>query len=113
MMHKESYFSNPELFLPTRWIESERRDETCNHSAWHPFSLGARNCIGQRYILILYFINCRLALMVMKLALPRFILEFDVELIEPGQKEPTYEDGLLTIKGPCPLRVTPVKANRS
>ena len=48
-MHDERHFSNPESFIPTRWIESERGSETCNRSAWIPFSYGPRNCIGKPY----------------------------------------------------------------
>ena len=47
ILHDEGSFSNPESFIPTRWIESEKGNETCNKVAWIPFSYGARNCIGK------------------------------------------------------------------
>lgn len=50
-------------------------------------------------------------MMVIKLAFATFVLHFDVELVEPGQKEPTYEDGFFTIRGPLPVRIAPVQEN--
>jgi len=48
-MRDDKNFSNPDSFIPTRWIGSEREQETCNKAAWIPFSYGPRNCIGKAY----------------------------------------------------------------
>ena len=50
MMHDERNFSNPDKFLPERWIDNEKGNETCNKAAWLPFSYGLRNCVGRPYV---------------------------------------------------------------
>jgi len=47
MLHDERYFSNPESFIPERWIDTEKGMETCVKEAWIPFLIGKRNCIGK------------------------------------------------------------------
>ena len=61
IMHDENNFSNPNTFLPERWIESERGNETCNKAAWLPFSIGLRNCVGRRLVFF-YVIDCLLVI---------------------------------------------------
>lgn len=56
-MHDERNFSNPNSFIPERWIESERGVETCNKAAWLPFSVGLRNCVGRSYALRVSKVN--------------------------------------------------------
>ena len=55
MMHDERYFSNPMSFIPERWIEGERGNETCVKEAWLPFAYGQWNCVGQPYCHTLTF----------------------------------------------------------
>lgn len=50
-MHDERNFSNPDVFIPTRWLQDEKQEETCNKAAWIPFSYGPRNCIGKPFVL--------------------------------------------------------------
>lgn len=47
--HSAAHFKNPDSFVPGRWLglgngeyDKDMRD------AFHPFSLGPRNCIGRR-----------------------------------------------------------------
>ena len=49
VMHDERNFSNPESFIPERWIESERGNETCTKEAFIAFQQGRRNCVGKPY----------------------------------------------------------------
>src|SRR5271170_6545713 len=49
VMHDERNFSNPESFIPERWIESERGNETCVKEAFIAFQQGRRNCVGKPY----------------------------------------------------------------
>ena len=49
VMHDERYYSNPESFIPERWIESERGSETCVKDAFLAFQQGRRNCVGKPY----------------------------------------------------------------
>ncbi|KAJ5703563.1 Cytochrome monooxygenase lcsI, partial [Penicillium malachiteum] len=46
--HAESHFTEPDSFIPERWLENrEKRFESDNFAALSPFSLGPRNCIGK------------------------------------------------------------------
>jgi cytochrome P450 len=49
VMHDERYFSNPESFIPERWIESEHGNEICVKEAFIAFQQGRRNCVGKPY----------------------------------------------------------------
>ena len=42
-------FRDPDNFAPERWL-GDPRYEGDNRAAFHPFSFGPRNCIGQRYV---------------------------------------------------------------
>ncbi|KAL4811690.1 cytochrome P450 monooxygenase [Aspergillus spinulosporus] len=67
-------FKDPEKFAPERWMNSKEYDSDDRH-AMQTFSYGPRNCIGQN-----------LARMEMRLALARFIWEFDWDLA-PGSED--------------------------
>jgi hypothetical protein len=43
-----------------------------------------------------------------KLAVAMLVWHFDVELAEEGQREPVYEDGFFTIRGPLLVQLTAV-----
>ncbi|KAJ6009297.1 hypothetical protein N7522_004313 [Penicillium canescens] len=61
------YFKHPEQFIPERWL-GDAQFESDNRSVFHPFSIGARNCIGQN-----------LAMSNMCLTLARLLWNFDLE----------------------------------
>jgi cytochrome P450 len=42
------YFSHPDQFLPERWLPDSKLEKH-DTSAFIPFSLGAANCVGQRF----------------------------------------------------------------
>jgi cytochrome P450 len=62
------YFSDPEQFIPERWIDRRDYNKEMHPYAYIPFSAGPRNCIGQH----LAMIEAKVALMMM---LERFIIE--------------------------------------
>lgn len=109
-MHDARHFSNPESFIPTRWIESERGNETCNRSAWIPFSYGPRNCIGKPQI-PLRQANFRLALMQLRLTVALFVWHFDAEFAGKQLAPPYYKDAFVALRGPLPVRISTVKRN--
>lgn len=111
-MHDKRYFSNPNVFIPTRWIDSERGNEMCNKAAWIPFSHGLRNCVGKPYVLV-HIANSRLAMMELKMILAMFIWHFDAEFAEVGQLEPYYKDAFVALRGPLPIRIKRVLRVRS
>ena len=96
LMHDSRYWSNPEDFIPERWIENERGNETCTKAAWVPFSYGSRVCIGQS-----------LAIMELRLIVATLLLNFDVECLEENPKEPDWSG--VGARGPLPVRMIPIK----
>jgi cytochrome P450 len=46
----EDNFADPEYFYPERWLDDEldERFKNDNREAFHPFSYGPRNCLGQQ-----------------------------------------------------------------
>lgn len=45
--HDEKYFHDPMTFKPERWIDPDCTDVK---EASQPFSLGARGCLGRKYV---------------------------------------------------------------
>ncbi|KAK8013096.1 cytochrome P450 [Apiospora marii] len=45
--HNEQYFSDPFVFRPERWLESDAETLSRMNSAFCPFSLGSRGCAGK------------------------------------------------------------------
>jgi cytochrome P450 len=51
MNHSSRNFTEPEKFIPERWLEDEyqgQRFDKSRHAALQPFSVGPRNCIGKK-----------------------------------------------------------------
>lgn len=43
----ERNFKDPDRYVPERWLEDPRYAGD-NRAVFHPFSYGARNCIGKK-----------------------------------------------------------------
>ena len=65
---KEKYFTNPDKFLPERWLKDGVLQE--DPSSFIPFSIGPRNCIGSQF-----------GLMESKVLVSRFVKRFDFILL--------------------------------
>ena len=48
MYRSSSNFSDPDVFLPTRWLPDSQPQPVHVANAFQPFSLGSRDCIGRR-----------------------------------------------------------------
>ncbi|XP_055696998.1 probable cytochrome P450 9f2 [Phlebotomus papatasi] len=70
--HNPEFFPNPEKFDPERF--SDENKDSINLSAYAPFGIGPRNCIGSRF-----------ALMEMKSTIYYLVLNFHVEPTEKTQ----------------------------
>ncbi|KAF4981105.1 hypothetical protein FDECE_17751 [Fusarium decemcellulare] len=96
--HSPKYWRDPEAYVPERWLGDPKYADD-DRKIFQPFSLGARNCIGQN-----------LAYAEMRSILARLVWNFDVELDDvdhnwlSGQK--TY---MIWEKGPLKLRFTNVE----
>ncbi|OLL22167.1 Isotrichodermin C-15 hydroxylase [Neolecta irregularis DAH-3] len=71
--HDARYFTEPEEWIPERWIDKDYiKDQTLGRTAWQPFSLGPRACIGKN-----------MAYIVLRLSIARLVRSFDFELAKP------------------------------
>lgn len=78
MYRSEHNFKTPKAFDPERWLNWNGYDD---QSAYEPFSLGPRNCIGKN-----------LALVELKIILARAIFNFNFSLPE-GKSDMGWEWG--------------------
>ncbi len=107
-LHRDkSYWPQPEVFLPDRWLVGPKDPLYPIKGAWRPFEYGPRNCIGQE-----------LAMMEMKIAMIFVLQMFDIEVAydkidQKMSRSPNTVDGerayQLTLSGPsdglpCRLR---------
>ncbi|XP_072013133.1 cholesterol 24-hydroxylase-like [Amphiura filiformis] len=86
----EEYFHNPDEFDPDRFTSDE-----VTHFTYFPFSLGARNCIGQHF-----------ALIEARVILARLIQAFHCELV-PGQEFKVLSEITLKPKDGCKVFIQP------
>nr|QEV83798.1 cytochrome P450 [Brachionus rotundiformis] len=68
----EEYFENPHVFKPERFLY-DSTNKKINNYTYFPFSLGARNCIGQN-----------LAKLVGKILIAKFVQNFEI-ILDPAQ----------------------------
>ncbi|KAJ6002943.1 hypothetical protein N7451_005490 [Penicillium sp. IBT 35674x] len=90
--YSEENFKDAKHFIPERHLD-DHRFASDNKNALQPFSFGPRNCIGRKYgplcvlavaktLLTFFFFS--LAYVEMRLILARMIINFEMELAEPG-----------------------------
>jgi len=65
-------WTNPEEFIPERWLDKEYEDE--DKSASQPFSLGPRACIGRN-----------LALLELQVILTKLLYVYNLEMVDDGK----------------------------
>jgi len=49
--------------------------------------------------------------MQLRLAITMFVWHFEAEFVVTGQKEPSYKDAFVALRGPLPIRITSLKKN--
>ncbi|KAK3303817.1 cytochrome P450 [Chaetomium strumarium] len=101
MNHSSRNFTEPEKFIPERWLEDEYQGyhfDKSRHAALQPFSVGPRNCIGKN-----------LAYVEMRLILARLMWNYDMVLADRASEEfPNCKTFSLWLKGPLNVRLIPV-----
>ncbi|AEO63785.1 uncharacterized protein THITE_123322 [Thermothielavioides terrestris NRRL 8126] len=103
MNHSSRNFTEPEKFIPERWLPDEQYQGQHfykqRQGALQPFSVGPRNCIGKN-----------LAYVEMRLILARLIFNYDLALAD-GVTEPFLENRAFTLwlKRSLHVRLIPVE----
>jgi cytochrome P450 len=102
MNYSSRNFTSPNEFIPERWLDQNehqgRRFDKERHSAFQPFSVGPRNCIGKN-----------LAYVEMRLILARLLWNFDLSLADEASTQLTNGQTFsLWVKKPLNVRLTPV-----
>ncbi|KAK6836503.1 cytochrome P450 [Apiospora arundinis] len=98
LYHNPNYISEPESFIPERWLGDERYKGD-RLEAVQPFSLGPRNCIGKN-----------LAYAEMRMILARIVWNFDLSIAPQSKNWPTDNKVyFLWEKPPLEVALTPRK----
>ncbi|KAL2135939.1 hypothetical protein VTI74DRAFT_6167 [Chaetomium olivicolor] len=103
MNHSSRNFTEPNKFIPERWLSEDeyqgQRFDKARHSALQPFSVGPRNCIGKN-----------LAYVEMRLILARLVYNYDLVLADHLSEQFLERKAFnLWMKGPLNVQLIPVK----
>ncbi|KAH7021327.1 cytochrome P450 [Microdochium trichocladiopsis] len=96
--HCEQNWTDPERFVPERWLGTEPRYANDQRDVLQPFSVGPRNCIGKN-----------LAYAEMRLILTRLLWRFDLELLPESRNWNQQRVFILWEKPNLMVKVTPVQ----
>lgn len=85
--HNEQYFPDPYSYKPERWLGDEK-DVELARSAFTPFSIGARGCIGKS-----------VAYMELRLAIARLLFMYEIEQKKVPGKADLWKEGFAMKEG--------------
>lgn len=101
--HSPRYFNKPYEFQPQRWLPTTHPEydptfDTDERSAFRPFSVGSRNCLGQM-----------MAYLVLRIIVAKLCWRFDWEMVNRAQVDWDRDLRLFMIwrKPPVRVRLTP------
>lgn len=97
--HSEANFTDPDSFVPERWLKTDSRYASDVADAHQPFGFGPRNCLGQN-----------MAMHEMRLLMATMLFTFDLELCKESDGWINQLSYALWIKGPLLVRAKPVAA---
>jgi cytochrome P450 len=101
--HDPRYFSNPEKFIPERWLADEADPSFIHNEAGYiPFSVGPANCVGKN-----------LAMLEMRMVLAYVLQAFELRFADGYDKqqyEAELKDYLVLQKGSLPIIITSRRA---
>jgi cytochrome P450 len=86
--HNPEYFPEPFTYKPERWLDSDTATLEKARSAFNPFSLGARGCIGKS-----------VAYMELRLAIARLVWKFDMEHVPTEGVAERWREGFAVKEG--------------
>ncbi|KAG8169482.1 hypothetical protein KVR01_000227 [Diaporthe batatas] len=95
--HDPNNFSDPDSFIPERWMESSAAH---NAKAWAPFGYGSTSCIGKG-----------LAYMEMRAVLAQFIIRFDFSISSENDRKfrESVRDQFVVSTGALKMQILPRK----
>ncbi|KAH7032669.1 cytochrome P450 [Microdochium trichocladiopsis] len=96
--HCEQNWTDPESFVPERWLGTEPRYANDKRDVLQPFSFGPRNCLGKN-----------LANAEMRIILARLLWRFDLELLQESRNWMQQRVFVLWEKPALMVKVTPVQ----
>ncbi len=117
MYHSESNFEDPFNFKPERYSEGSKSTHD-KLDALQPFSIGPRNCVGQKSVPLIQgtsrwkaheLTNNSLAYAEMRLILAKILFNFDLELADPNLKWMDQKVYTLWSKPELNVYLTPVR----
>lgn len=97
--HSAANFTDPDSFVPERWLKTDSRYASDVGDAHQPFGFGPRNCLGQN-----------MAMHEMRLLMATMLFTFDLELCRESEGWIDQLSYALWIKGPLLVRAKPVAA---
>jgi cytochrome P450 len=86
--HNPEYFSEPFKFLPERWLEGSEEQLEKARSAFTPFSIGARGCIGKS-----------VAYMELRLSIAKLVWGFEMKQLPVEGKADLWKEGFAVKEG--------------
>jgi cytochrome P450 len=86
--HNAEYFPEPYEYRPERWLHSDEATLERAKSAFNPFSLGARGCIGKS-----------VAYMELRLAIAKLIWGFEIQQVDVDGKAEKWWEGFAVKDG--------------
>lgn len=94
--HSKSNFTEPDSYIPERWLGDDPKFASDSLNAHQPFGYGFRNCIGQN-----------MAHYEMRLILAMLLLRFDLYLSDESRTWNDQKCYALWIKPPLMVRAIP------
>ena len=98
MYRSPSNFSDPDTFLPTRWLPDSQPQPVHVPTAFQPFSLGPRNCVGQR-----------LGIASLRLIIAKLFWNFDLARVGAAEDWETQKSWLVWEKRAMNVHLMPVR----
>jgi cytochrome P450 len=86
--HNPVYFPEPYQYRPERWLDDDKEQIEKAQSAFNPFSIGARGCIGKS-----------VAYMELRLAIAKLVWEFEIKHKVTEGKAELWDEGFAVMEG--------------
>ncbi|CCX31761.1 cytochrome P450 [Pyronema domesticum] len=86
--HNPDYYPEPYQYRPERWLDDDQEQIEKAQSAFNPFSIGARGCIGKS-----------VAYMELRLSIAKLVWEFEIRHKATEGKAELWDEGFAVMEG--------------